>query len=257
MGSTYPFGMLALSPTDCKAIHISGTGVVDSASNVQSNSDGSGCGDGSNIGFSRTGARRAERRRPTACAGAAASCRTRASGTMTCVVEEFSFSLPDPLAGPPGARQADHSAPAMKEWVAGAIVDAADEHPRLLPRRDRRHGIPRRRRRRLCVLGQGGSQAEPKVDPQPGPLSRRARPQGRRHRLPAAGDLLDRRRRVPGVERREHHLGRRRDRHDQGRRARRGAHAAVHRRRRRPDLQLEAGQRGCWPDQRWAAAGRP
>ena len=40
-GVTYGFGMLALDPTGCKAILISGTGVVNSAGNVQANSDGS------------------------------------------------------------------------------------------------------------------------------------------------------------------------------------------------------------------------
>ena len=54
-GVTYTFGMLALNEEACKAIHISGTGQVNSAANVQSNSNGAGCGDGSNIGFSRTG----------------------------------------------------------------------------------------------------------------------------------------------------------------------------------------------------------
>ena len=52
---TYTFGMLALDPDDCKAIHISGQGTVNSAASVQSNSTGEGCGDGSNIGFSVSG----------------------------------------------------------------------------------------------------------------------------------------------------------------------------------------------------------
>ena len=52
---TFPFSMLALNPTACKAIAVSGGGVVEAYANVQSNSTGSGCGTGDPIGFSRTG----------------------------------------------------------------------------------------------------------------------------------------------------------------------------------------------------------
>ena len=62
-GVTYSFGMIALNETACKAIHISGTGTVNAAGNVQANSDGSECTSGPAYGFSRTGARRPQRHR--------------------------------------------------------------------------------------------------------------------------------------------------------------------------------------------------
>src|SRR4029453_5515200 len=40
----FPFSMLALNPTMCKAIQVSGTGLVQAFANIQSNSNGSGCG---------------------------------------------------------------------------------------------------------------------------------------------------------------------------------------------------------------------
>ena len=62
-GVTYSFGMMALNETACKAIHISGSGTVNAAANMQANSDGSGCTSGPAYGFSRTGARRPQRHR--------------------------------------------------------------------------------------------------------------------------------------------------------------------------------------------------
>ena len=55
-GVTYPFGMLALTGPRARRSISRAPGTVNSAANVQSNSTGEGCGDGSNIGFSRSGA---------------------------------------------------------------------------------------------------------------------------------------------------------------------------------------------------------
>ena len=41
---TFPFSMLALDPTACKAIHVSGSGVVEANGNIQANSNGSEAG---------------------------------------------------------------------------------------------------------------------------------------------------------------------------------------------------------------------
>jgi hypothetical protein len=40
----FPFSMLALNPTACKAIQVAGTGLIQAFANIQSNSNGSGCG---------------------------------------------------------------------------------------------------------------------------------------------------------------------------------------------------------------------
>src|SRR6185369_8946296 len=51
----FPFSMLALNPTACKAIAISGGGIVEAHASIQSNSNGAGCAPGAPVGFSRTG----------------------------------------------------------------------------------------------------------------------------------------------------------------------------------------------------------
>ncbi len=95
-GIAYSFGMLALNPTECKALQVAGTGVVNSASNIQSNSNGSGCGTGDPYGFSRSGA-------GTLNLDVTAVCRSTSliqdvgSGSMTCSQQPNSFALPDPL----------------------------------------------------------------------------------------------------------------------------------------------------------------
>ena len=95
--------MLALDPTGCKAIHVSGTGIVNSAGNVQANSTAArhGCG---GIGFSRTGGGDLNVTAPTPCAAAAGD--DPGPGQRHDDLRqgtEFSFALPDPLRGPPGA----------------------------------------------------------------------------------------------------------------------------------------------------------
>jgi hypothetical protein len=96
---TFPFSMLALNKTACKALHVSGSGVVEAYGNVQSNSNGSeaGCG---GIGLSRTGGGTID------VIADDATCRTAgliqdppSSGDMTCTKAPNSFALPDPLAG--------------------------------------------------------------------------------------------------------------------------------------------------------------
>lgn len=100
---TFPFSMLALDPEACKAIHVSGTGVVEAYGNVQSNSNGAGCGDGSNIGLSRTGGGTINIIADDATCRSAGEIQNQGSGSMTCAPVENSFALPDPLrnlAGP-------------------------------------------------------------------------------------------------------------------------------------------------------------
>jgi len=159
-GVTYSFGMLALDPTGCKAIHISGTGTVNSAGNVWANSTGEDCGDGSNIGLSRTGAGVLNVTAPDAVCRSGGEIQDQGSGTMTCTPDEFSFALPDPLrnleapAKPPVAAS-------MKEWdpVAGTVIDNPPNVPEYCPGavspKEPSEASPQ-----LCTLGQGGSQAD-------------------------------------------------------------------------------------------------
>ena len=104
-GVTYSFGMLALDDSACKAIHISGSGTVNSNANVQSNSTGEDCGDGSNIGFSRSGTSLLNLSAPDAVCRSAGEIQDQGSGSMTCTPEEFSFVLPDPLQDLPAPTQ--------------------------------------------------------------------------------------------------------------------------------------------------------
>jgi hypothetical protein len=156
-GVTYSFGMLALSPDECKAILISGTGTVNAASNVQSNSTGEGCGDGSNIGFSRTGAGVLNVTAPDAVCRSSGAIQDQGSGTMTCTEDPYSFALPDPLEDLDAPVKPDLADP-LKEVVAGVVVDP---DPATIPNycpgkpspRDPQEATPE-----LCTLGVGSGQ---------------------------------------------------------------------------------------------------
>jgi hypothetical protein len=94
---TFPFGMLALNPTMCKAIQITGTGIVNAYANVQSNSNGSGCTSGGPIGFSRTGGSTVNVYASDATCRSVGIIQDQGSGSMTCTKAPGSFALPDPL----------------------------------------------------------------------------------------------------------------------------------------------------------------
>lgn len=94
----FPFSMLALNETECKAIQVSGSGIVEANGNIQSNSNGtdpSACG---GIGFSRTGGGTIDITAPAATCRSAGSIQDQGSGSMTCAQAPNSFALPDPLA---------------------------------------------------------------------------------------------------------------------------------------------------------------
>jgi Putative Flp pilus-assembly TadE/G-like len=155
-GVHYSIGMLALSPDACKAILISGSGVVNAASNVQSNSTGALCG-GGNVGLSRTGTGVLNVTAPDAVCRSAGAIQDQGSGTMSCTQDAFSFALPDPLrnlAAPVKPLLAN----AMKEVVSGSVIATPSNVPDYCP------GAPSPKQPveatpQLCVLGQGGAQA--------------------------------------------------------------------------------------------------
>lgn len=153
-GITYSVGMLALSPDACKAIHISGSGVVNADSNVQSNSTGAACGDGSNIGLSRTGLGILNVTAPDAVCRSAGDIQDQGSGTMTCTPSEYAFALPDPLRDLP-APVKPLPAPAMKEVVSGSVIvplptDIPDYCPGATGTKAPSEATPR-----LCRIGIG------------------------------------------------------------------------------------------------------
>lgn len=160
-GVTYSFGMLALSPDECKAIHISGSGVVNAASNIQSNSTGAGCGDGSNISLSRTGGGVLNVTAPDAVCRSVGEIQDQGSGTMTCTPAEYSFALPDPLRDLPAPAKPTELAPGMKEVEAGSVVvppatDIPDYCPGATGSKAPSESTPR-----LCKIGErrtGGRQ---------------------------------------------------------------------------------------------------
>ena len=94
---TFPFSMLALNPTACKAIAVSGGGEVEAFANIQSNSNGSDCGTGDPVGFSRTGGSTIHVLAPDATCRVVGELQDQGSGSMTCTKAPNSFALPDPL----------------------------------------------------------------------------------------------------------------------------------------------------------------
>jgi Putative Flp pilus-assembly TadE/G-like len=92
-----PFSMLALNMTECKAIKVSGSGVVEANGNIQSNSNGTDPVDCGGIGLSRTGGGTINITAPDATCRSAGDIQDQGSGTMTCVQAPDSFAIPDPL----------------------------------------------------------------------------------------------------------------------------------------------------------------
>jgi hypothetical protein len=93
---TFPFSMLSLDPTACKAIHVSGSGVIEAYGNIQSNSNGSDC-PGDPVSFSRTGGSTINVYAPDATCRAVGEIQDQGSGSINCIKSPGSFALPDPL----------------------------------------------------------------------------------------------------------------------------------------------------------------
>jgi hypothetical protein len=92
----FPFSMLALDPSGCKAIQVTGGGVVEAYGSIQSNSTGADC-EGDPVSFSRTGGSTINVLADDATCRAVGEIQDQGSGSMTCTTAENSFALPDPL----------------------------------------------------------------------------------------------------------------------------------------------------------------
>lgn len=94
---SFSFGMIALDPTQCKALQVSGTGIINSYGTIQSNSNGSECTTGGPVGFSRTGGSTINVFADDATCRSVGEIQDQGSGAMTCTQAEGSWALPDPL----------------------------------------------------------------------------------------------------------------------------------------------------------------
>jgi len=158
-GVSFSFGMLALSPDACKAIQISGTGTVNSASSVQSNSNGSGCGGSPPLyGFSRTGSGVLNVTAPDAVCRSVSSIQDQGSGTFTCAKDPNSFPLPDPLATLPAPLKPALAAPLKEVDSAGNVINVPAGIPDRCPGTTGT-GPSEATPGTGCILGQGGGQA--------------------------------------------------------------------------------------------------
>jgi hypothetical protein len=117
----FPFSMLALNPTACKAIAVSGTGVIQSYANVQSNSSGADCAPGAPVGFSRTGGSTIDVIADDATCRSVGQIQDQGTGSMTCTKTPGSFALPDPLRNLP--------APAMPALAAPMVFAGTGTPP--------------------------------------------------------------------------------------------------------------------------------
>jgi hypothetical protein len=154
-GVTYEFGMIALDPNDCDAIKVSGTGNVNSAGSIQSNSDGSACTDGSFDSLLRGGGGDINVTAPGVCRAVGNINPGGAAGSLNCTPEEFSFALPDPLATLPAPVKPTTATPTLREVVAGVVITPTsipDYCPGAAGSKAPSEATPR-----LCRLGNGGA----------------------------------------------------------------------------------------------------
>jgi hypothetical protein len=106
---TFPFSMMALNPTACKAIAVSGQGVIQAFANIQSNSNGADC---AGIGFSRTGGATIDVNVPNATCRVVGQFQDQGSGPpINCAIAQNSFALPDPLRNLPAPAKPALAAP--------------------------------------------------------------------------------------------------------------------------------------------------
>ena len=129
---TFPFSMLALNPTECRAISVTGGGIVEAYANIQSNSSGEDCV-GDPDGFARTGGSTIHVIAPDATCRVVGDLKDEGSGDMTCTVAENSFALPDPLRNLPEPTQPP---------LAAGMVYAGTDIPAPTPPKNCPGGTP-------------------------------------------------------------------------------------------------------------------
>jgi hypothetical protein len=156
-GVTYSFGMLALAPNACKAILISGSGVVNSYANVQSNSDGTeaGC---AGIGFSRSGGGTLNVNATDATCRSVSEIQDQGSGSMSCTQSEFSFALPDPLRNLPAPAKPALALAVQEITGTSTLVATPTNIPDYCPGATGTKA-PVEATPQLCRFGVGGAQA--------------------------------------------------------------------------------------------------
>jgi hypothetical protein len=119
---TFPFSMLSLNPTMCKAIQVSGTGLIQAFANIQSNSSGADCGTPP-YGFSRTGGSTIDVIADDATCRSVGEIQDSGSGPpMTCNKVENSFALPDPLRNLPAPTKPPIAAPPVWKGSGTALA---------------------------------------------------------------------------------------------------------------------------------------
>jgi len=147
---TFPFSMMALDPSACKAIALSGGGVIEAYANVQSNSNGADCAPADPVGFSRTGGATVNVIAPDATCRVVGEFQDQGSGPpVSCTVAENSFALPDPLRNLP-APVKPALAPAMTP--VGHTKASPDNCPGATGRK-----APSETQTRGCDVGGNGS----------------------------------------------------------------------------------------------------
>jgi hypothetical protein len=117
---SFSFGMMALDQTQCKAIQVSGTGVINSYGTIQSNSNGSECTSGGPVSFSRTGGSTINVFADDAVCRAVGTIQDQGSGSMTCTKDGGSFALPDPLRTLPAPPKPPIAAPMVRVGTPGS-----------------------------------------------------------------------------------------------------------------------------------------
>ncbi|HSL33144.1 MAG TPA: pilus assembly protein TadG-related protein, partial [Candidatus Limnocylindrales bacterium] len=148
---TFPFSMLSLDPTACKAIQVTGGGVVEAFGSIQANSSGADCS-GPPIGFSRTGGSTINVFADDSTCRAVGAIQDQGSGSMTCDKDDNSFALPDPLR--------DLDAPAEPGLAPAMVYAGSGTAPSMPPkncpgRTDA--DAPDRDNPQTCVLGNPSS----------------------------------------------------------------------------------------------------
>lgn len=146
-GMTFSFGMLALNETACKAIHVSGDGLVYARANIQSNSSGSDCPEPP-YGLSRTGGGTITIDAEDAVCRTVGAIQDQGNGDMNCDPVDYSFALPDPLEDLPAVPK-----PPLADPIAR--VGHTYDIPDYCPGSTQANRAPSESNPRPCVIGLG------------------------------------------------------------------------------------------------------